>query len=510
MPARMRGALATLIAVIAGVAAPAASARAADQGTLTLDSTHSSVSWQGASVNPSPGYGPPACAAQTPQLCDVLKLNVDMPAGSFGPTDGVLVSVKWATDYDQYNLYVDNPDGTPAGRGVDVDSNAQSVLIAQPANGVYTVRVVAFYTTFPQDLTYSGSAVVWHDPTSKLATGTELLPQLQTMPPSEFHIGDVPPIPSNPTGWRWTPDGTFSNSCYLDETVDYGSTRCLRFSNDIRNVGAGTLKLRFRWDTGIATGCEMEQEIDVIGEAPIDRNAGPCVFHPQHLHFHYQNMAWYQLFPVDAQGNPGAAPVAKSYKLGFCLIDVDDWTFGGSAARQHARVYSFPTCNVPNNIPASNPALWEYMGISPGWGDIYTWDLPAQYLDISKVGDGTYELVSRANPDGGIVEAASGLETGITCISIKGNAVTTIKTYASQSNSAPLPRCGGGTTTASAVKGESVGGSASPASIASLPDTQAAPAAPTGALAIAALAMTLSVSRRRRAAAGAGSRARRS
>jgi hypothetical protein len=441
MPRSRRGALAALVAVLAGLAAPALTAQAVDQGTLTLDAAHGTVRWQGASVNPSPGYGPPVCAAQTPQLCDVLKLDVELPAGTFGPSDGVLVSIRWATDYDQYNLYVDNPDGTPAASGIDVDSNAQSVLLTAPQNGVYTVRVVSFYTTFPQDQTYQGTAQVWHDPTAHLAAGTRLLPQLQTLAPSEFHIGDVPPIPSNPTGWRWTPDGTFSNSCYLDEQVDYHSTRCLRFSNDIRNVGPGALKLRFRWDTNVLTDCVMEQEIDVIGAAPIDRNAGPCVFHKQHAHFHYQNMAWYQLFSVDGQGNPGALPVSKSYKLGFCTIDVDDYTFGGPASAQQPRKYSFPTCNVPNNIPANNPSVWEYMGISPGWGDIYTWDLPAQYLDISNVGDGTYELVSRANPDGGIIESATGLETGITCITLKGNSVTVLQSFPSQSNSAPLPRC---------------------------------------------------------------------
>jgi LPXTG-motif cell wall-anchored protein len=481
MPGRFRGPLATAVAVVAGLLVPALTAGAVDQGTLTLDARHGTVAWHGTGVNPAQGYGPPVCVAQAPVNCDVVHLDVALPAGTFGPGDGVLVSIKWATDFDQYNLFVDNPDGTPAASGIDVDSNGQSVLLAQPQNGVYTIRVVPFYVTFPQDRVYNGTAQVWHDPTTGLKTGTKLLPQLRTMPPSNFHIGDVPPLQSNPTGWRWTPDGTFSNSCYLDETVDYGSTRCLRFDNDIRNVGIGALKLRFRWDTNVLQNCQMQQEIDVIGGSPIDQNAGPCVFHKQHAHFHYQNFAWYQLFAVAADGQPSNLPVSRSKKLGFCTVDVDDYAFGGPASTQRARKYSFPTCNVPNNINTTDPAMWEYMGISPGWGDIYTWDLPAQYLDVSNVADGTYELVSRANPDGRIAEATTGLETGITCIHIKGNTVTPLQVFPSQSNSAPLPPCTTPRTRATSLQPVSTSPSSglSPlgnpaASIVELPNTGAA------------------------------------
>jgi hypothetical protein len=83
------------------------------------------------------------------------------------------------------------------------------------------------------------------------------------------------------------------------------------------------------------------------------------------------------------------------------------------------------------------------MGISAGWGDVYTWDLPAQYLDITTgVPDGRYEVVSRSNPDGGILTADRSTETGVTCIDIKGTAVKVVKEFASQPNWAPLPSCG--------------------------------------------------------------------
>jgi hypothetical protein len=83
------------------------------------------------------------------------------------------------------------------------------------------------------------------------------------------------------------------------------------------------------------------------------------------------------------------------------------------------------------------------MGISPGWGDIYTWDLPTQFIDITKnVPDGVYELASRSNFDGGIMTADRSQEMGITCIRITGTKVAVVKELPSQAINAPLPGCG--------------------------------------------------------------------
>jgi hypothetical protein len=81
------------------------------------------------------------------------------------------------------------------------------------------------------------------------------------------------------------------------------------------------------------------------------------------------------------------------------------------------------------------------MGISPGWGDIYTWDLPQQYIDVSKVPDGIYEVVSKSNPDGAILTADRSRETGITCIRLQGTKVTTLYQPPVQADSDPLPAC---------------------------------------------------------------------
>ena len=432
---------AAVLLTTGSVAAVMIPAHAADLGRQRVTPGHEVVRWSGSDTSIGiEGNSSPLEQTCTATTCDVIQLDVEMPAGSFPAAgDGLLVSVKWANDLDQWNLYVDGPDGRPVARGIDIFSNAQSVLVPQPLNGIYTVHVVPFQTMRPVDLSYTGEARAYVDPEVRAASGTPLLPRLETVPPYDFHIGDVPPAPSNPTGWRWTPDGTFSTSCYLDELASATRGRCLRFSNDIRNVGGGPLLMRFRYDQGVATHCVMEQEIKVAAAPPIDRNGGPCVFHAQHAHFHYQNMAQYVLFAVGAEGHPGAAPVARSGKVGYCLADVDDQSFGGAQTRP--RTYIVPTACVPNTMRASHPPVWDYMGISAGWGDIYTWDLPGQYIDISHLGDGVYEVVSRANLDRAILESEPGLETGITCIRIAGDRVSVVREFPSQSNDAPLPEC---------------------------------------------------------------------
>jgi hypothetical protein len=440
-----------------------------------LKSVRGVVSWSGTNSDPSEqGYGPPTEQSCTETTCDSFLLTINLPAGSLpkaplqpvvagttriypeGPTDmpgdGVLVTIHWPTDFDQWNLYVDDTStGETVAKGIDVDSNSQSLLLSRPHNGVYRVTIVPFYTDFNRaDLNYSGQARVFLDPTQRYTSAKKLLPKIETMAPSNFHIGDVPPIASNPTGWRYTPDGTFPTSCYADETAEFGSTRCLRFDNNIHNTGIGPLILRFNYAAEDFTGnCVMNQEVIASDATAFDRPAGPCEFHKQHGHFHYKNMAIYQLYAVDASGKPGAAPVATSHKVGFCTIDVDNYTFGRPARRQRPRTYSFPTCNIPNAYttelatmsPYFSGEVPEYMGISPGWGDIYTWDLPGQYIDVSNVGDGVYEVVSRSDPDGMLLTSSRGRETGISCIRITGNSVETLRQYASQSNKAALPSC---------------------------------------------------------------------
>lgn len=434
----------------------------------TLASTDQVVTWSGSTDVGGPTvapvlHTPETCAvAAIVSMCDSFELTVDLPTGTFPkPGDGLHVAIRWETNFLQWNLFVYGPDGSLAASGAGVDSNAQAVLIPQPSNGRYTVLAAP---ASAEPMAYAGEARVVIDRRARMDPGTILAPRLWTIPPYDFHIAcsepdpeatptngrcaDVAPLPSNPTGWRF--GGAWANSCYSDEAS--GPTglvrRCLRFTNNIRNAGDGPLILRATLVDGLGEGrCHMQQVILRADGSEGIRDAGACEFHAAHGHFHYLNTSQYSMIP--ASNDPtvapdlSAQPIAAGRKLGYCLVDIDFWASANDPSRLSPRGWSFPTCDMPD--PAQSRArgtLVQEMGISPGWGDIYTWDLPGQYLDITDVPDGTYDVVSVANPDCTLQETAPGLEASATRIRLHGETVTVLaefEPFAVPGCAVPLP-----------------------------------------------------------------------
>jgi hypothetical protein len=449
---RPLGRVIVLAALAASMVSPAGAAQPA---TSILSNARTIARWTGHGSSPA-GYTPPAytpqlCAAvQASGLCDVHSLTLNLPPDTFTkPNDGVFVDIRWSTDFDQWNLFVFDPAGNLVASGFDLDSNAQGLLIPHPANGAYSVVAVPFYQE--PKMSYRGEARVFLDDTERYARPTTLLPRLWTAPPRDFHIEcanvdpstsetaggctDVPPLPSNPTGWRW--GGAYMNSCYLEEQLQpiqdnptSGLTnaprRCLRFTNDIRNVGPGSLILRIPMSAAISGTCEMQQVLRATNGAEASRDAGKCMFHPQHAHFHYLGLSSYAMYRAPAANatTPPVVrgdPVARGIKLGYCLIDVDLFANLAQPGSFWPRTYSFPTCNVPPSAPTSSSSPFEEMGISRGWGDVYTWDLPGQFIDITGVPDGVYDVVSIANPSCLLAESAPGMEMAVTRIVLHGS-----------------------------------------------------------------------------------------
>jgi hypothetical protein len=83
-----------------------------------------------------------------------------------------------------------------------------------------------------------------------------------------------------------------------------------------------------------------------------------------HKHDHLEGFASYQLH------NAQDGLVTSGRKQGFQLIDYQPYCADAEMGRDH------------------HPS----MGMTPGWADIYTADLPCQWLDITDVPDGTYSL----------------------------------------------------------------------------------------------------------------------
>ena len=205
--------------------------------------------------------------------------------------------------------------------------------------------------------------------------GTIHYPDLQTLPPSD--IG----IEYDPTTGR----------------------RLLRFSNTIVNLGEGPLEL-IPTNNAATAKTDAYQRLyshDDNGNWYVASTVyvGTFVFHPQHNHWHFEDFARYELRAAAPDGSLGSTVVASSDKVSFCLTDSELF----DSSLEHAGKETYIPCD------ATDP-----QGISVGWGDVYTWDLYGQSLDITGLLEGDYWLVSTADPENLLDEGGGASENNNT------------------------------------------------------------------------------------------------
>jgi hypothetical protein len=144
----------------------------------------------------------------------------------------------------------------------------------------------------------------------------------------------------------------------------------LRFSNTAWNAGEGRLHLQATTvDTTSGKKTRVDQRI-YYGTKPTDsyttQFAGNFVYHASHSHFHFENFADYELWTkADYDSGQGQARW-RGKKTTFCIMDTD-------------RVLSLP--GSPTS-PYYSTCGKVSQGLSIGWGDTYTYDLPDQWVDL--------------------------------------------------------------------------------------------------------------------------------
>jgi hypothetical protein len=435
---KIRTALAAAaIALASGGIAPAATPVA---GTLNPDVQ--TVTWTGSFgvnfFNPLLLVSPvPEIRCAQPRGCDEFALTLSLGDG-FWETNGkgaVEVAIRWVYDgITDLDLQVLDAGGSVVAQSVAVDSNAESVFIPNAADGVYTVRVIASNTFNPESdataVAYDGLAQVETLATDPPGQGHQMLPNLRPSPPDGFHISsaaNLSPFPENP-----------ALSCYPEETVqeEGNPLRCLRFNQTIANVGEGPMIMRFGL-AGIATPDTADnvivQRISLSDGTFKDEIAPETYeFHEAHAHLHYRGFGQSILYPWDGTNGRGAAPVSVGRKAGFCMIDVqlmeEYWGATGNGPRAH----TFPfDCVLPDEIDPAGPQAWVEQGVAVGWADVYGWNLADQYVDITNVSDGTYELLQIANPNNSVIETTTIDNCTSTVITISGDTVTPVSTHPS-------------------------------------------------------------------------------
>ncbi len=127
----------------------------------------------------------------------------------------------------------------------------------------------------------------------------------------------------------------------------------------------------------------------VVGVPPnVDPpNRGAFVFSICHDHFHFVGFARYELRERD-----GGTLVAAGEKRAFCIEDSRRVDPSAPATEKYC-------CRV---------ACGNRQGLQVGWGDLYQRDLPCQWIDVTDVPPGDYDLCALLNPDGLLAEDPAG------------------------------------------------------------------------------------------------------
>jgi hypothetical protein len=175
----------------------------------------------------------------------------------------------------------------------------------------------------------------------------------------------------------------------------------LRFSGYVTNAaGAGTLEIRASDPDRTERMRTVRQWRDVtapgVGGAPVDppsRTAPTVIFerNDDHDHYHLKDAAEYTLWTDDRSAR---VAVAQKTEAGFCIEDSDP----------HGGAYDVAQNNFCWQGHDTGGQRVLVMGISPGFRDVYGSWLSYQWIDISDVAPGRYQLAARVDPDDVVTE----------------------------------------------------------------------------------------------------------
>ena len=145
-----------------------------------------------------------------------------------------------------------------------------------------------------------------------------------------------------------------------------------------------------------------------------ERLIGSFFFHPDHDHWHIEDIAMYELWSVDSE-NVLDQRILRSRKASYCLRDA-----AHLAEDPHPEGWpDFSVYTDCDNV---------IQGISPGWMDIYSWDMLGQEIEITGLPDGTYFLITTVNPDWILFESDLNNNVGTTRFRLTGDGIVILET----------------------------------------------------------------------------------
>lgn len=358
--------------------------------------------------------GLPTSAACEVTHCFTWKLQLTKPASR------LRVAIDTPSRESSFTVEVLDPAGATAAAATNSNRFNIEAFVAKPPAGTWTVRVV------PRDAAYAGFRMraKAEGAAAKSVKKTLLLPNLQATPPYEF--GFV--APANPLNGLYPPDtvnppldvlGTHPLSCAADEMAEDGAQRCLRLTTGPRNAGAGPMDLGY---------VPIEHELGLVAEGPVtqylhwsdgsvtQRPAGGFLFHKTHAHYHFQDILDYSIHRVVAPGK--LVPAGHGTKAGFSPADqlFADWSQFAQEEGQFIEGAS-----TARSVGAST------FGLSVGWGDVYRWQRPGQYVEFAGNGDGLYVVRSVVDIKNRVLETDETDNAAYAYVQVTGESVRIIE-----------------------------------------------------------------------------------
>ena len=379
-----RWALGAVCGLIAGAAAVVPAGAEASVPTYTLKSD--AAVFERAQIRVD-GPRIPGVAECEAVACRHAKLRVRLPQALRSRPGGVQVAIRYTGGAfgDSLGLYVYGAGGLVASSTGQIGT-AQSVLLPK-ADRDYDVYV-SFNPLIPEIaqpvLAFEGLAE--NEDAPPVRPLRRMLPDLEVLAPSVATFGHPEPIFGDSA-----PDGS---SCFSSEIDEQGARACLRFGQRAANIGSGPVDVRWSVDSLLFEDVVPAfQRVYRSDGSFADQPAANMNYHPIHSHYHFEDFSQSTLHAVTSSGLPKYAPLATGRKNGFCMADTEMhwWGRKGDAAQS----YPAPRCLEPQDTVSGR--LYFKNGISRGWADEYTWDLPDQMIEVSAVRDGTYWLVTRVD-----------------------------------------------------------------------------------------------------------------
>ncbi len=406
---RVSACLIVVALLVLGPIAPAAFAKPSEVGRLGLGQH---VFWDGPFVEEANVPDAGACGVGGP--CFEYRLGIAKGGHR------LRVAVDTPSREDTFSFTIHDPSGAAVSSASNSNQFNEEAFVERPAPGTWTVKVVP---TEVDKAPFRMRAKLERRPPPVPAKAVEVRPNLRSVPPYEF--GFV--APANPFNGLYPPDtvnppldvlGIHPASCASDEMAEDGVRRCLRLTAGPMNSGAGPFEMRFRHIDDVAAGAPptIFQALHLSDGKVKIRKAGTYSYHKTHAHYHYDDILTYELFSV-ARGGV-LVQAGNGNKSGFCPADqlFADWrSFGQTPSGSYGEGDS-----AGGNCFSSTNGL---LGLSAGWGDIYRWQRPGQYVNFGTNGDGRYVVRTSVDKLDHVLESDESDNASYALIHVVGDSV---------------------------------------------------------------------------------------